>query len=451
MHQNTYPQSFAWGAATSAYQIEGAWAADGKGESIWDAFCRRESVTFAGHDGRIACDHYRRSEEDVGLMREIGLNAYRFSIAWPRILPDGTGAINSRGLDFYDRLVDALLAAGIQPWATLYHWDLPLTLCHRGGWLNAESPQWFADYTQAVVTRLGDRVRHWITLNEPQCFIGLGLLNGLHAPGLKLDWPDVLRAGHHALLAHGRAVQVLRGGGGDRFKIGWAPVGGARVPATNSPADIAAARQAMFAITERSIWATTWWADPVMLGRYPEDGLRIFGAAASAHSEEEMRIISTPVDFYGTNVYSAQIVAAGPDGCPRQIPPPPGVPMNMYYWPVLFDALHWCVRFLHERYGKPVVVTENGTSSMDWVNADGRVQDPQRIDYLRRQLQGLASAMQAGVPVEGFFVWSLLDNFEWHEGYRQRFGLIHVDFETGRRTLKDSALWYRDFISGKSR
>ncbi|MBI2497344.1 MAG: beta-glucosidase [Opitutae bacterium] len=449
MKTPTFPPNFTWGAATASFQIEGAWDEDGKAPSIWDLFCRKEGAVYEGHDGRVACDHYHRWREDIALMKEIGLQAYRFSLAWPRIIPAGTGAVNARGLDFYDRLVDGLLAAGIQPWVTLYHWDLPQELFLRGGWMNPDIPRYFADYTQVAVKRLGDRVKHWMTLNEPQCFIGYGLGSGIHAPGLRLDWPDILRAGHHALLAHGRAVQVLRAQGGAGMRIGWAPCGLASYPATESPADIAAARTHMFALTQKAVFVNSWWGDPVMLGHYPADGLALFGDAVPPHTAEEMKIISTPIDFYGFNTYVGTPVRAGADGRPEVLKHPPGSPINVYHWPVTFDVLRWTARFLHERYGKPLVVTENGLAGLDWVMADGAVHDPQRIDYLSRHIAGLGRAVAEGVPVEGYFAWSLLDNFEWQEGYRQRFGLVHVDYATQKRTPKDSARWYGDFIRAR--
>jgi len=451
MTDPVFPKNFAWGAATAAYQIEGGWNAGGKGESIWDAFCRREGATFEGQDGCIACDHYHRWSDDVALMRDLGLTAYRFSLSWPRIIPDGDGAVNPAGLDFYDKLVDGLLAAGVEPWVTLFHWDLPQALYLQGGWLNPKMPAWFERFAREVVRRLGDRVKHWMTLNEPQCFIELGLRSGLHAPGLRLGWADVLLAGHHALLAHGRAVQALREAGGDRFQIGWAPVGSTRIPATDAAVDIAAARQDMFAYTHKTAWTNTWWADPVFLGHYPEDGLRIFGADAPKFTAAEMSIISTAIDFYGLNTYHGSRFAAGADGNPRLVNHPPGTPINLYHWPVTFDVLRWAARFFHERYRKPVVITENGLASMDWVMSDGGVHDPQRIDFLSRQLEGLALAMREGADVRGYFTWSLMDNFEWQEGYRQRFGLVHVDFQTLRRTPKDSARWYREVIRSGGR
>ena len=450
MSQSAFPANFIWGAATAAYQIEGAWNEDGKGPSIWDFYCRKEGAVYEGHSGDVACDHYHRWPDDIGLMKEIGLQAYRFSLSWPRIIPEGRGAVNARGLDFYDRLVDGLLAAGIQPWTTLYHWDLPQELFLRGGWMNPDIPLYFAEYAEVVVRKLGDRVKHWMTLNEPQCFIGFGLGTGVHAPGLRMDWPDILQAGHHALLAHGRAVQVLRTLGGAGTRIGWAPCGVTSFPATESPADIAAAKQYMFAQTQKTGMNNTWWGDPVVFGRYPEDGIALYGAAVPKYTAEEMKIISTPIDFYGFNTYNGTPVRAGADGRPEVVKQAPGFPINVYHWPVNFDVLRWAARFLHERYGKPLAVTENGLAGLDWVMADGAVHDPQRIDYLQRHIAGLGRAVAEGVPVEAYFEWSLMDNFEWNEGYRQRFGLIHVDYATQKRTLKDSAYWYRDFIRAQS-
>ena len=445
MSTTPFPANFAWGAATAAYQIEGSWNAEGKGPSVWDAFCEREGVIAGAQTGRTACDHHRLWRDDVATMRAIGLRAYRFSISWPRIMPEGMAPVNRAGLDFYDRLVDELLASGIEPWVTLFHWDLPQALQLRGGWLNLDIPRWFADYAQVVAGRLGDRVKRWMTLNEPQCFIGLGLRDGVHAPGLKHDWPEVLLAGHHALLAHGRAVQVLRAHAAGH-RIGWAPVGGPRIPLTESPADIAAARTETFAIHKKSAWSNSWWGDPVIFGRYPEDGLAVFGTAAPRFTDAEMSVISTPIDFYGLNIYHGDLVRAGSHGRPETVPHPPGTPRTMMQWPIVPEVLRWGARFFHERYGKPVVVTENGISLPDWIMTDGCIHDPQRIDYLQRHLLGLAAAHREGVQIEGYFVWSLLDNFEWQEGYRQRFGLVHVDYATQRRTPKDSALWYREVI-----
>jgi len=440
---------FVWGAAAAAYQIEGAAFTDGRGPSIWDTFTREPGRIFDGHTGDVACDHYHRWAEDVALMQALGLRAYRLSLAWPRVLPTGTGPANEAGLAFYDRLVDGLLAAGIEPWVTLYHWDLPQALEDRGGFLNPDFPRWFADYTALVVARLGDRVRHWMTFNEPPCSIGLGLQEGKHAPGLRLPFADCLLGAHHLLLAHGRAVQALRAGSRRPAHISIAFTGRERIPATESPADIEAARRAYYACTERAMWNISWWADPVLLGHYPEDGLRAFAADLPRIADGDLALISQPIDFFAYNCYSGWLVRAGPGGEPEDVPGGWGIgnPRGTLPWLSLAPAApYWAARFHHERYGKPVVFTENGFCNTDFVHLDGQVHDPQRIDFLRRYLGGVRRAVDEGVPVAGYFYWSILDNFEWAEGYKDRFGLVHVDYQTQRRTPKDSYYWYRDFI-----
>lgn len=441
-----FPKSFAWGAASSAYQIEGAAGVDGRGPSVWDEFCRRPGAVQCGHTGEVACDHYNRMLDDVALMERLGLRAYRFSVSWPRVLPQGVGPVNQRGVDFYDRLVDALLAAGIEPWLTLFHWDFPLALQHRGGWLNRESADWFAEYAATVARRLGDRVGQWITINEPQIYIGLGHGDGTHAPGLRLSLADRLLATHHTLLAHGRGVQAIRANAARRAQVGWAPVMRVDYPADVTPTDVNAARAATFAVTAKDSWNNTWFADPVCLGRYPEDGLRLFGADAPAVMPGDMETIQQPLDFFGVNIYSGTPVRADRDGRAKPVAHPPGVPETAFRWTVSPESLYWGPRFLHERYGLPVVITENGLSSMDWVGVDGRVRDGGRIDFTLRYLLALRRAVRDGVDVRGYFHWSILDNFEWAEGYRHRFGLVHVDYETQQRTIKDSARWYARVI-----
>lgn len=379
-------------------------------------------------------------------MREMGLKAYRFSLSWSRILPEGTGSVNEAGLAFYDRLVDAMLEAGIDPWLTFFHWDYPLALQRRGGWLNPDSSQWFADYAAVVVDRLSDRVRNWMTLNEPQCFIGLGHRTGDHAPGDRMEMPHVLCAVHNALLAHGRTVQVLRAQAKTTPHIGWAPTGDVAVPASDSEADIAAARATYWSINGGSVWNQSWWSDPVLRGAYPEAGFEAYGDAVPTWTEAEMKIIAEPIDFYGMNIYNGHFVRAGVDGKPEHVARVPGVPTSHFQWRVTPQALYWGPRWVHERYAKPIAITENGMASHDWVALDGAVHDPQRIDYVSRYLRELRRAVRDGVDVEGYFHWTLMDNFEWAEGYRYRFGLVHVDFETQQRTLKDSARWYRDVI-----
>lgn len=442
----SFPTNFTWGVATASYQIEGSPALAGGGESVWDMFCRRPGAVFEGESGAVACDHYHRFREDVALMKSLGVQGYRFSLSWPRIMPAGVGTVSAEGLDFYDQLVDELLAAGIAPYVTLFHWDYPYDLYCRGGWLNRESADWFADYTQVVVDKLSDRVQHWMTLNEPQCFIGLGHQTGIHAPGDKLGLREVLRAGHHSLLAHGRAVQVIRAGAKTAPTIGYAPVGVARVPASDSPADVEAARRASFEMTSPSLWTSSWWLDPAFLGHYPEDGLAVFGADAPKVQAGDMETIAQPLDFCGCNIYQDVTVRAGADGQPEQVPFPQGLPRTSFQWPVTPEVLRWGPRFFWERYGKPIIITENGLANNDWVALDGGVHDPQRIDFLNRYLLALDYAQADGVDIRGYFQWSFMDNFEWAEGYKMRFGLVYVDYQTQKRIPKDSALWYREVI-----
>jgi beta-glucosidase len=442
-----FPRGFVWGVASAAYQVEGAPREDGKGASVWDMFCRKPGAVWRDQTGDTACDHYRRFREDVALMKELGIPAYRFSLAWTRLLPEGTGTVNPRGLDFYEQLVDALLDAGIAPWVTLFHWDYPLALYRRGGWLNRESADWFGEYAQVVAERLSDRVGRWMTLNEPQCFIGLGHQTGYHAPGDRLRFDEVLLAGHHALLAHGRAVQAIRAAAKSAPLVGFAPVGVVRMPHTDSAADLAAARQAMFTVRERDCFSNTWWMDPVFRGRYPEDGLSLFGSAVPPVRAGDMETIAQPLDFFGANIYHGGFVRAGADGSPEDVALPPGYPKTTQdFWPVTPGALYWGPRFFAERYGLPIVITENGHQNADVVSLDGRVHDPQRIDYLHRYLRALRQACDDGVPVQGYFQWCFTDNFEWAMGDAIRVGIVYTDYPTQRRVPKDSAAWYREVI-----
>jgi beta-glucosidase len=455
MNSTNFGKDFIWGAAAAAYQIEGAAREDGKGLSVWDMMCQKPGKIWQDHTGDVACDHYHRYKEDVALMKEIGLQAYRLSVSWPRVLPSGKGKINEAGLAFYDRLIDELLTAGIDPWVTLFHWDFPYELYCQGGWLNRDSVEWFADYVAIVVDRLSDRVSHWITLNEPQCFIGLGMEFGMFAPGDKLGRKEVLRASHHTLLSHGRAVQVIRARAKTKPTIGWAPAVAGAYPATKSAADIDAAREAMFSHEacstlcngfKVSIWSNTWWGDPIVFGKYPEDSWKAFGADVPEILPGDMELISQPIDFYGANIYGGLEVQAGKEGKPEAATPPIGGPLTALRWPVTPEGLGWGVKFFHERYKLPVVVTENGLTCHDWVSLDGKVHDPQRIDFLHRYLLSLSESIKEGVDVLGYFQWSIMDNFEWAEGYRERFGLIYVDYTTQKRILKDSAKWYRTVI-----
>lgn len=442
----TFPANFVWGAAAASYQIEGAAYADDKGLSTWDMFCKKPGMVWNGQSGEVACDHFARYREDVALMKQIGLGAYRLSISWPRVMPDGTGRVSERGLSFYDRLVDALLEAGIDPWVTLFHWDYPLSLYHRGGWLNRDTVEWFGEFADVVARKLSDRVRNWMTLNEPQVFIGAGHHEGRHAPGDRLRFAEVLLAGHHALLAHGRSVQAIRAASVQPARIGFAPVGLSKIPATDSAADLAAARTAAFAVNAETAWTNSWWMDPVFLGHYPEDGLRFFAEQVPRIAAGDLELISQPLDFCGINIYQGQYVRAGQAG-PEPVPTPVGYPITAFEWLVTPEAMYWGPRMFWERYKKPIVITENGLSSRDWPSLDGQVHDEERIDFMERHLVELRRALADGVPIEAYFHWSFIDNFEWAHGYKHRFGLVFCDYSTQKRILKDSAHWYKRLIA----
>ncbi|MBN2470804.1 MAG: family 1 glycosylhydrolase, partial [Anaerolineae bacterium] len=374
-----------------------------------------------------------------------GLQAYRLSLSWPRILPEGVGRVNAAGLGFYDRLVDELLAAGIDPYITLFHWDYPYELYCRGGWLNPDSSDWFAEYAAVVADKLGDRVKYWMTHNEPAVFVVVGHRDGRHAPGLKLSFNQILRMSHNVQLAHGKAVQALRARVPEA-KIGAAIVSKIAMPATEQAADIEAARRFMFEFKGQDLWHHNWWSDPMLRGEYPADALALFDGLMPEIKAGDMETIHQPLDFYGVNIYNGAYVRAGADGEPEVLPQPMGFPITAFHWPVTPEALYWGPRFLWERYGLPIVITENGLANTDWVALDGKVHDPQRIDFTGRYLLNYQRAAADGVKLHGYFHWSVMDNFEWGEGTKHRFGLIHVDYETGRRTLKDSAYWYSNVI-----
>jgi beta-glucosidase len=440
-----FPSDFVWGVCNAAFQWEGAALEDGKGMSDWDLFTRKPGAILGGDRLDVACDGYHRYQEDVALMKQFGIRAHDLSIAWSRVLPDGVGTPNEKGLDFYDRFIDALLDAGVEPWITLYHWDLPLALYRRGAFMNRDVADWFADYAALMVDRLSDRVSHWVTFEEIQ-IIWLSYGDGSEAPGDRLAFPEVLQAAHNTLRAHGKAVQAIRASTKQPTKVGVTPSASIRWPASDSPADLEAARQALFSMVGTDVDSCVWWADPIFFGRYPDEGLELYGADAPIVETGDMETIAQPLDFYGASIYSGGPVKASADGGFERIPHPPGVPMNSLGWPMMPQSLYWGPRLLHERYGVPIVITENGLSSHDWVHLDGAVHDPLRIDFMHRYLLELERAIGDGVPVEAYFHWTWLDNFECAEGFRARFGLIHCDFETLERTPKDSAYWYRDVI-----
>ncbi len=451
MHDSPFPESFVWGAATAAAQIEGCWDADGRGPSIWDTFCHRENAVLNGDTTATACDFYHRWRADIELMQQIGLQAFRFSVSWSRLIPDGTGPVNEAGLDFYSRLVDGLLEAGIQPFVTLYHWDLPEALQQRNGWLNRDIADWFADYAELAANRLGDRVKDWITFNEPQIFIGHGLSQGVHAPGLKLPVEQVMRAAHHVNLAHGRAMERLRNTVPDA-RLGFAVSTWIAIPAReDDPACVEAARKA----TIKPDWTgdhetflhQAWWTDPMLRGRYPNELQRHLPGFLDSLPDTDLAEIHKSADFFGFNYYFGRLGGPDEDGRWQEVPARPGAPRTMFEWPVQPQGIYWAAKFFHEEYGLPLYVFENGLSSMDWVSLDGRVHDLQRIDFLARHLRQLSRAHDDGIQLAGYFHWSLLDNFEWAQGYRERFGLIHVDYDTLARTPKESAAWFREVIA----
>lgn len=444
-----FPKPFTWGAASSAYQIEGGAFADGRGPSVWDEFCKNPGATFDGHTGEVACDHYHRSAEDVALMKQIGLQGYRFSISWSRVMPEGTGKVNEAGLAFYDRLVDQLLAAGISPFCTLFHWDYPYELFCRGGWLNRDCVSWFADYATVIAQRLGDRVQNWMTINEPQVFLKWVHGEGQQAAGYRHSMTDQLRAAHHCLMAHGQGVRALRGAAKKPAQVGWAPCALMKLPRSGSAEDIELARRASFSVANPDLWNNAWFYDPILKGQYPADGVALFAKHMPALRPGDMEIIAAPTDFIGVNIYWGDPVepdSAAPGGF-KNCRLPQGHPQTALRWPVEESSLYWGLKFIHERYRKPLYVTENGLSAHDWVHLDGRVHDAHRIDFTRRYLRGLRRAIDEGADCRGYFHWSIMDNFEWQQGYKERFGLIHVDYATQKRTLKDSALWYQTVIA----
>ena len=441
----SFNKDFVWGAATAAYQIEGAAYEDGKGLSVWDVLCKKDGFVKSGHTGDVACDHYHKFKEDIAVMKEMGLKAYRLSISWSRIIPNGTGEVNEKGLKFYDELIDELLKNGIEPYVTLFHWDYPYELYLRGGWMNPESPLWFEEYTKVVVERLSDRVKNWMTINEPQCFIGLGLYQGDHAPGLKVSKHDFMRAVHNTLLSHGRAVKTIRKYSKQDCKVGFAPVVGIATPKTDSPQDIEAAKRAMFGMKEFSIWNNCLWIEPVYTGKYHQDVINLMGEYMPEIKEGDMELISQPLDFFGMNNYNSSVVY-DENGETKGATAKAGAPRTAFNWGVTPEGLYWGPKFFYERYKKPILITENGLSNTDWVSLDGKVHDPQRIDFLNRYLLQYKKACEEGVETMGYFQWSLMDNFEWAYGYHERFGLVYVDFETQERIIKDSGHWYKTVI-----
>ncbi len=441
-HDNSFPTDFLWGAATSAYQVEGSPLADGAGPSIWHRFSHTPGLVANGETGDVACDHYHRYESDIALMRQLGLNAYRFSISWSRVLPEGKGRVNEKGVDFYRRLVDSLRAAAIQPVITLYHWDLPAALDDRGGWLNGDIAQWFADYAKVVFRALGDREPFWATLNEPWVVTDGGYLHGPLAPGHR-NWFETPIASHNLLRAHGAAVSACRAMGNGRIGIvvNLEP----KYPASERDEDRQATARA-------DAYMNRQYLDPIFLGSYPAEMPPLFGEAWPQCRDSDFKEIRQPIDFLGVNYYTRGITKHDPK---KMIERADRVKNSRAAytetgWEVFPQGLTDILVWVRERYGRmPLYITENGAAFYDPPTAEGTVEDPLRVDYLRKHLRAAREAMQHGVDLRGYFVWSLLDNFEWALGYSKRFGIIHVDFETQKRTMKASAKFYADVIRSR--
>ncbi len=431
-------KDFLWGAASAAHQVEGAYNEDGKGLGIWDALV--EGHVKHGENGNIACDHYHRYKEDVAMMKEMGLKSYRFSISWPRIMPE-EGVVNEKGIAFYKDLVRELRAADIEPMCTLYHWNLPMWLHERGGWRCEEISKYFAEYTKVIVEALSDQVTYWITVNEPACFIGLGYITGDHAP-FENHMDDMAKLpmimaplAKNVLLAHGKAVKMIREYAKTAAKIGFALNGKSFLPEDDTPEAIEAARQRTFD-SKNAIFGFDFWADPIILGK-PGTLLEHF------LSEEDRKLIAQPIDFFGFNEYNADNYE---DSRAYNDKVTPGLPRTAAGWVITKDILYWDIRFLAERYHMPILVTENGMANLDFVMSDGKVHDPQRIEYMKWYLAAMKKAIADGYEVFGYTYWSFTDNFEWAEGYDKRFGLVYIDYMTQKRVMKDSASWYAEVI-----
>jgi beta-glucosidase len=441
----SFPEDFVWGTATASYQIEGAVHEDGRGESIWDRFSHTPGKTKNGDTGDVACDHYHRYPEDVHLMSQLGAQAYRFSIAWPRILPNGKGEVKEAGLGYYDRLVDELLHNNIVPYATLYHWDLPQALEDQGGWLNRDTSDYFAQYTDVISRRLGDRVKNWMTFNEPLCVAYTSYVQGVHAPGHRdLTYANAVRVTHNMYLGHGKAVSVLRINGDVGTKVGIALNLIDAQPASDSEEDRAAADRA-HGLEYR------WFADPIFKGEYPAETLALFGKSAPDNIRQgDMEIISVPLDFLGVNYYTRAIIADNPnsnDIAKTRRLLPPNAEYTTMPWEVYPDGLsELLIRANNDYHPKEIYITENGCSLDDVVDADGMVHDLRRVNYLRTHFKAAHEAIRLGVPLKGYFVWSLMDNFEWSQGYSKRFGIVYTDFETQQRIPKDSYKYYQSVI-----
>ena len=449
--ERLFPDDFAWGVASSAFQVEGTDPDDGRGKCVWDTMVENGKI-FDGHTGEVACDQIHRYKQDYALMRNLGITSYRFSLNWARILPEGTGRINEKAIKMYRDMVECMIENGITPYITLFHWEFPVALQEKGGWLNPDVVEWFGEYAKVVVEHFSDLCQYYFTINEPQCVVGLGHIVGVHAPGLKLSEKETFQIAHNLLKAHGRAVQMMRAYAKRPIKIGYAPTCGVAYPYTDKKEDIEAAKEVYFGFYSSSnnwAWNVSWFSDPVFLGKYPEEGLEKYKEFLPEITEEDMKLIHQPLDFMGQNIYNGYCVRRGADGKIEYMSREPGYPRTAIDWPITPKALYYGIKFLYERYGLPIYITENGMSCHDVISADGQVHDNDRISFLDAYIGNMQQAMEEGAEVAGYFLWTFLDNFEWAEGYKQRFGIIYVDYATQRRVVKDSAFWYQRLIESK--
>lgn len=443
----TFPNNFLWGAATASYQIEGGYDEDGKGRSIWDTFTHIDGKVTDGTNGDIACDHYHRFESDVELMAELGLKAYRFSISWPRILPNGTGEVNQKGIDFYNKLIDKLLEKNIIPFITLYHWDLPQALEDKGGWRVKETAYAFGEYAKILAENFSDRVTNWITLNELWCSVFLGYEMGYHAPGCKESRKTVNQIYHNFMLGHGLAVQSIRKYAKKTPEIGIAHFTRDKIPFTDSKEDYEAAKKAWHA-------QNCWLYDPIYKGEYPRDMWEMFGNDVPDITDEEMKIISSPLDFAGFNIYQGEYIKAPEKGDSAEfvvVPYPADKPRTTMGWPIDATAIYYGIKIPCEVHNIPkCYITENGAAFVDVMTEDKKIHDQNRIDYLHAHLKQAHHAISDGFNLCGYFLWTLMDNFEWSMGYTQKFGIVHTNLKTMERTKKDSAFWYQETIKNNA-
>jgi beta-glucosidase len=439
-----FPKGFIWGAATASYQIEGAWQEDGKGENIWDRFSHTPGKIETGETGDIACDHYHRWRDDIDLMKEIGLHAYRFSLSWARLLPEGRGKINQAGIDFYDQFVDSLLENNIEPYITLYHWDLPQSLQDQGGWVVRSTTEAFSEFADLVTRQLGDRVKHWMTLNEPYVSAYIGYYEGRHAPG-HTDIDEMLAASHHLLLGHGLALPIIRDNVPDA-EVGIVLNLSGQTPASHSMADRAATYRADGIVNR-------WYLDPIAGRGYPKDIVEFFNRPMDFIHDGDLQLIAQPIDFLGINNYFREVVRSSeiPDEENDEHTVYPAKLKTEMGWEVYPPAIFDLLGRIHFDYQFPALyITENGAAFADVLEENGEIKDTTRIEYLAGYLSSIARAIDAGVPIKGYFVWSLMDNFEWAHGFSKRFGLIYVDFETQKRILKESARWFQELIKNNA-